>query len=265
MKKTELEVWTGKTFNIYELNQGPLVGKTNRRELNAYLTEKLVRQVRLSSSSFYGLKLGEPPLEKLPVEGYRLAFRDVTNRTNSRTVIFTVIPENVCLVESAPYLFRKGGGTCTEAYLLGVFNSIIFDWYARLFVEGHLKFYILNNLPVPRVDLENKKIHRVIKDHERNCNFSLIHDRIVGLVGKLLSRDVRLERWTKTLGIAIEDFSSSDSVEELIAEIDALVAKLYGLNETQIKYIFENFHRGADYSERSNRVINYFKGLENGE
>ncbi len=264
LKKSELEVWTGKTFNIYELNQGPLVGKTNRMQLKAYLTEKLVRQVRLSSSSFYGLKLGKPPLEKLPVEDYRLAFRDVTNRTNSRTVIFSIIPKDVCLVESAPYLFRKGGSTSTEAYLLGVFNSIIFDWYARLFVEGHLKFYILNNLPVPRIDLETKTVHREIKEFERNCNFTLIHDRIVGLVGKLLSRDVRLEGWTSSLGIAFENFSSGDSVEELIAEIDALVAKLYGLNETQIKYIFENFHRGADYSERSNRVITYFRGIENG-
>jgi hypothetical protein len=77
-------------------------------------------------------------------------------------------------------------------------------------------------------------------------------------------RHVRLENWTSSLGITFEDFSSSDSVDELIAEIDALVAKLYGLNETQIKYVFENFHRGADYSERSNRVIAYFRGIENG-
>jgi hypothetical protein len=112
--------------------------------------------------------------------------------------------------------------------------------------------------------LETKTVHREIKELERNCNFSLIHDRIVGLVGKLLSRDARLESWTSSLGIAFEDFSSGDSVEEQIAEIDALVAKLYGLNETQIKYIFENFHRGADYSERSNRAIAYFRGIENG-
>jgi hypothetical protein len=259
--KNEIEVWTGKTFNIYELEKGPIVGLTNSKDLGTYLSTKLERQLKLQSSSFYGLKLGQPPLETLPLQKFRLAFRDVTNRTNTRTAIFTLIPENVCLVESAPYLFRKGGSASTDAYLLGVFNSIIFDWYARLFVEGHLKFYILNNLPVPRVDLKTGNLLQRIGFSTLEGNYKIIEDRIVQLVATLLNRDIKYKSWLATLSIKIEHKISGSEIEEELAEIDALVAKLYGLNEKHIAYIFKTFHRGADYSERLNKVTKYFQAI----
>jgi hypothetical protein len=262
-QKDEIEVWTGKTFNIFDLNQGPIVGFTKFTRLKAFLSGKLVRQIRLRSSSFYGLTLGEEPLETLPVEKYRLAFRDVTNRTNTRTVIFGLVPENICLVESAPYLFRKGGTSDVDAFLLGVFNSMIFDWYARLFVEGHLKFYILNNLPVPRLDPVTGFLISSFESSLPKENFKGVQRRIVELVGILVSRDKRFNVWIESLSVNIESKNTDLVFHEILAEIDALVAKLYGLSETEIKYIFETFHRGSNYSDRAASVIEHFRRLIN--
>ena len=46
--------------------------------------------------------------------------------------------------------------------------------------------------------------------------------------------------------------------EDMIHELDAVVALLYGLNEKQLIHIFETFHEGWDYEERLKATIKHF-------
>lgn len=46
---------------------------------------------------------------------------------------------------------------------------------------------------------------------------------------------------------------------DLIHELDAVVARLYGLTESQLVHIFETFHEGWDYEERLAGVLSHFR------
>ena len=76
-------------------------------------------------------------------------YRDVTRATDTRTVIVALVPGQVVSVDMAPSLLWPVGTPKDEAYLLGILSSMILDWYARRVVENHVKFYILNNFPIP--------------------------------------------------------------------------------------------------------------------
>ena len=80
------------------------------------------------------------------VPSARVAFRLVTNRTNSRTVLACLIPPRHFLVNSAPYLAFVDDEPRSEAACLALMNSLIFDWQARRFVEANLNYFILEGL-----------------------------------------------------------------------------------------------------------------------
>ena len=44
----------------------------------------------------------------------------------------------------------------------------------------------------------------------------------------------------------------------LIAELDAVVAHLYGLSRADVEHIFATFHRGWDYRPRLTAVLEHY-------
>jgi len=46
--------------------------------------------------------------------------------------------------------------------------------------------------------------------------------------------------------------------DDMIAELDAAVAHLYGLTEPLLRHIFETFHEGWDYQPRLKAVLKHF-------
>src|SRR5439155_11310746 len=74
-----------------------------------------------------------------PVHFPRIAFRDVTNRTNTRTFVTSLIPPHVVTVQTAPWVMwlDPDHPKSDEAYLIGVMSSLPLDWWARRFIEGH--------------------------------------------------------------------------------------------------------------------------------
>jgi len=178
--------------------------------------------------------------DTLPPLHPRIAFRDITNRTNRRTVIAALIPCNVLLSNTAPYLFWSRGDGKDEAYLLGIMNSMPFDWFSRRFVEGHLSFYILNSLPVPRQPRE-----------------SALWQRTVEIAGRLASANDRFEDWAEAVGVKYGPLSETKK-NELIYELDAVVSHLYSLSRIDIEVVFKTFHVGEEYTERLERVLDYY-------
>jgi hypothetical protein len=45
---------------------------------------------------------------------------------------------------------------------------------------------------------------------------------------------------------------------DMIAELDAVVACLYGLNEKHLRHIFETFHEGWDCKNRLDHTLAHF-------
>ena len=82
----------------------------------------------------------------------RVAFRDVTRATDSRTVRACLVPPEHFLTNKAPYLAFVDDEPEAEAACLGLMNSLAFDWQARRFVETNLNFFILEGFRLPELD-----------------------------------------------------------------------------------------------------------------
>ena len=152
-----------------------------------------------------------------------------------------LIPPEVLIPNKGPYFLWPRGDEKDQAFLLGVLSSIPLDWYARRFVEVNLNFFILNPFPIPRPQRR-----------------SLFWKRAVKLAGRLACPDKRFANWAKAVGVKCGPLAA-DEKEDMIHELDAVVAHLYGLSEPQLVHIFETFHEGWDYHERLEGVFRHFR------
>lgn len=163
----------------------------------------------------------------------RVAFRDVTNRTNSRTVIAALVPPRTFLTNKAPYLAFIDRDPLAEAVCLGVLNSLCFDWQARRFVEISLNFFILEGLRVPGLD---------------DATFAAI----ATAGARLSSPDERFVDFAATTGVDVGPLSEEERAA-LRVEIDARVAHAWKLTRDDLETVFADFTLTAvppDYRER---------------
>ena len=123
-------------------------------------------------------------------------------------------------------------------------SSIPLDWYARLFVEIGVNFHILNSLPIPRPAADDPRRLRVIE-----------------ISGRLAAVDARYQAWADALGVPVGSVTDPQTKDALIAELDALVAHLYGLDRAQLCHMFATFHRGWDYQPRLTNVLAFYDAL----
>jgi hypothetical protein len=231
----------GSSFNIWEPETGETYAWADPKKVIAELQRKRLRQINLRSSAFYGLpESWANSKETLPCMSPRIAFRDVTNATNTRTCVAALLPGERVLTNKAPYLLRLGGTAADEAFLLGVLSSIPLDWYARRYVELVMNFQIFNGLPVPAVSVQDSR-----------------RERVVEIAGSLAAKDERFKDWADEVGVPL----GTDVTPELEAELDALVSSLYGLTRSQVEHIFATFHRGWDFAPRLSQVLAYFDAI----
>lgn len=235
-------VFTGATFNLWDPDAGEPYTWADPKVVVRALFEKRKRQARTRSSAFFGL----PPSvygdeSTLPCLKPRIAFRDITNQTNTRTVLAALVPGNVVLTNAAPYLLRVRGSARDEAFVLGVMSSIPLDWYARRFVELHVNQHILNSLPMPNPPAD-----------------SPLRLRVVEVAGRLAAVDNRFAEWATEVGVSVGSVSDTDTQDDLIAELDAVVALLYGLARVDVEHMFATFHRGWDFQPRLEAVLRHY-------
>ena len=237
----------GAGFDIWVPTTDDVYAWADPRKAQKLLQERRLRQVRTKSSAFYGLsEEWASDRETLPCNRARIAFRDVTNATNTRTCVPCLIAPEVFLVNSSPYLVFDEGAEVAEAFILGVLSSIPLDWYTRRYVELHLNFQIFNGLPVPNFDFSDERCRRLIENS-----------------GRLAAVDDRYVDWAKAVGVKVGSVKTNTEKDLLIAENDALVAHMYGLTRAQLEHIFKTFHRGWDYALRLEKVLSYYDKLPN--
>lgn len=163
----------------------------------------------------------------------RLAFRDVTNRTNSRTAIACLIPPRHFLANSAPYLAFIDDDPRAEAACLAILNSLSFDWQARRFVELHLNFFVLEGLRVPELD--------------DDAFAALATD-----AARLSCVDERFAEFAEATGVEYGPLTDGER-ERLRADIDARVASAWALTADELQVVFSDFTLDAvseTYRER---------------
>jgi hypothetical protein len=82
--------------------------------------------------------------------------------------------------------------------------------------------------------------------------------RCIEIAGTLSAVDERYGAWARAVGVDVGRVPESQR-DEMVAELDAVVAHLYGLEETHVNHVFESFHPGWDYSSRLDRVLDHFE------
>lgn len=239
---TSLPVYSGSSINLWNPDTGERYGAADATEVLPILQQKRHRQARTASSPYFGL----PPAitndaNTLSPMLPRIGFRDITNQTNTRTLVTTLLPPKVIAVNSLPFLVRVKGNEADEAYLLGVMASIPMDWYARRYVELHVNFHILNAFPVPRPNADDP-----------------LRGRVIDIAGRLAAVDSRYTHWAAQIGVPVGSVTDEATKTDLVAELDAVVALLYGLDRSDVEHVFGTFHRGWAYQDRLTAVLTHF-------
>ncbi len=245
------EAWPvlgGASFNLWDSDAGEEFSSADKRTALDALQKKRRNQARTRSSAFFGT----PPsrlndVETLPAYSARIAYRSITNATNTRTLIACLMPPRAFLVHSAPYLLRVSGSAQSEAYLVGILSSRCLDWYARKYVELNLDIHIIKGFPIPRFVPE-----------------SGLHSRIVKLAVCLAAPDERFAVWAAECGDSVGSGCTGNSADQK-TELEALVAHAFGLTRDQLEHLFATFHRGWDYSSELEAVLQHYEDWSKNE
>ncbi len=155
----------------------------------------------------------------------RIAFKDVTQRTNSRTVLGCLIPPEHFLTNSAPYLAFLDSTPRASAACLALMNSLAFDWQARRFVETHVNFFILEGLRLPSVS-------------------DAAFDALAASGARLSCPDERFAEFASEAGVEHGPLDPAER-ERLRAECDAWAAHAYGLDADELELVFSDFTESA--------------------
>lgn len=240
-------VYKGESFDTWNQDTGTYYAWGDPERLCSYLHErrKSVWGDKKSPFTEFSRKWADDPAT-LPALHPRIAFRNVTRSTDTRTVRATLLPPRVFVTNAAPYLLWPRGDERDQAFLLGILSSIPLDWYARRHIEVNMNFFLVGCFPVPRPS-RSEPLWR----------------RAVVVAGRLAAQDKRLASWAKSVGVDCGKLPATEQ-DDLISELDALSARLYGLSEKQLLHVFETFHEGWDYSKRLADVLRYFRALPNG-
>ena len=215
-------VWKGRSFDQYEPHGNEPAGYAVWDDVFSFAQRKRSRSSvfkRMFSADF----LADPATH--PMNYCRIAFRHVTRSTDSRTVRACLVPPRVPLTNAAPYLVFSGWSKLGQSAVLGVLNSLSFDWLTRRYVEINYNFFILNMLTFPPPN-------------------NTPWQRIGALAARMSCVDERFAEFAADAGAECGPLTDAQR-HDMRAEIDALVARAYDLTENELRFIFTDFTENA--------------------
>lgn len=212
-------LWKGEGFEQYDPH-----GAGARQCPTSDAVWRKVRKPRPGSGSVLAGELGVAARRQAVLGELgraRVAFRDVSRATDSRTVRACLVPPAVLLTNKAPYLSFAVGDDRARAACLGIMNSLPFDWQARRYVEINLNFFILEGLVVP--DLDDADLAAVAASAAR-----------------LSCADERFAELAENLGVETGPLGDGER-ERLRVEIDARVARAWSLTAEDLDVLLADF------------------------
>lgn len=142
---------------------------------------------------------------------WRVGFCDITGQTNERTMLAAYVPPSCICGNKVPTIdfFYEDNFEDLSLLWLAIANSFVFDWLIRKVITTSANFFIVDSIPVPSIDFNDPR-----------------YKRIIHLVRKLIFNYQMKYNW---------------ETAELRAEIEALVATLYQVNNEEMKMILLDF------------------------
>ena len=173
-----------------------------------------------------------PPDIKNDYEVYRIAIRKIAANTNERTLISTVIPKNALAGHSLSVNFPfcqdiKNYNTLSLSYeeiivVASLLNSFTLDYVLRARMTTNQSLFYLYQLPVLRIRPDDPQFKALIIR-----------------ATKLICTTPEFDDLAKEVGLGSHRNGITDEVgrAKLRAEIDGIVAHLYGLTEAEFAHI----------------------------
>lgn len=205
--------------------------------------------------------------------GWLLGFRDITNATNERTAIFSVLPR-VAVGHKAPLVFIDSERVALALCFLSSVNSLVFDFIARQKVGGtSFAFFIFKQLPVlpperfsaadiayivPRV-LELVFTAWDISAFAQDVWAEASDDLRATIAQRnaACNADAPPEPCSAHSNVPLPPFRWNDERRaHTRAELDARIAHLYGLTRDELRYILDPADvYGPDFPGETFRVL----------
>lgn len=247
---------------------------------------------RLYMSSY---QLPGPFMEWYKRHSWEVAYRNITNSTNERTVVAAIIPKTASDFSLRVQLYAEGVSTASIGCLAGLYNSLVFDFISRQKLGGtNLSDYIFKQLPVPTPEVialvEDRMIPLVTELTYTSWDIKAFADDLWREADGELRQTLRTQweenrRATGGHGWVQPDwkeaypeidwaFSKGDEQSaqggipfppfkwdeerraHLRAELDAYYALLYGLERDELRYILDPKEvHGEDFPGETFRVL----------
>ena len=217
------QLWKGESFDQYEPH-----GAAARNCPSSPAVLKKIRKPRPGSGSLLADHVKLPVRRRAvgaELERARVAFRDVSRSDDSRTARACLIPPDVLLTNTAPYLAFPNADEVAQAACLGVMNSLPFDWQARRYVEIHMNFFLLETLTLP--DFDDADYTAVAK-----------------AAARLSAVDDRFTEFAEAAGVEHGPLAAEEH-EHLRIDIDAHVARAWRLTVNDLDTMFADFTADA--------------------
>ncbi len=234
-----LPLFEGKIFHQFTHTWGESKYWLDETEAAKELFSSRQKYVNKVSKNF-SVNLPDTIQLMLDYRSYRLAFRDVGTSTNERSMIMTLLPKNVFCPHTVSleqvYDVQVAFGRINPNYQLlsnterlficAIMNSFVVDYYLRQSITNHLSFFFVYATPVPRLT-------------EGEPYFKEIVER----AAKLICTTPEFDDLAAEVGLSSYKNGVTNEVErgKLRAELDGMIAHLYGLSEEEFAYIITTF------------------------
>ncbi len=181
----------------------------------------------------------------LDYKEYRIAIRTIARATDKRSLICTLLPNNSVATNSL-HVQREASRMSLEEKLfyVGILNSYIVDFYLRNLITTNVNKRYLVKLPIAKYGSLSStfEINSIVKN-------------LLMAIGSMYSDLNVIEGNVK---------HSQMTKEDLIAELNALIFKEYGLTREEIILVmksFESANHRKEVVEEAQRIINIFDAL----
>lgn len=163
--------------------------------------------------------------QKLAYQTYRFAHRSIARNTDSRTMIGSVLPAG-CFFGHSMNAAREPLNPDENLLIAGLLNSFVFDYFLRQMVTANLTMFFIYQCPVPRVLRTDDGFKQV-----------------VSRTARLICTTPEFDDLAQAVGLKGHQDGATDTHEraQLRAELDGLVAHLYGLDEDEFAHILKTF------------------------
>ncbi|MEG3845000.1 hypothetical protein QT986_32800, partial [Microcoleus sp. herbarium14] len=163
--------------------------------------------------------------QKFDYQSYRLGFRDIARNTDIRTMICTVLPPN-CFAGNTLSLSQQLTKQDDLLFICSVLNSFACDYLIRQKVTAHCSMFYIYQTPVPRSQIGDKYFTDIVQR-----------------AAKLICTAPEFDELAREVGLNSHREGVTDETQraQLRAELDGIIAHLYGLTETEFAYILTTF------------------------